>query len=259
MGISTRAFRSIERKVKPTVSSGLMVCYCLDKILLIMHLFEEDQNGFNLNSSNKKDYLGLDLLIAIIFIFTCLAVVFLFGFIKDNIIISAEGFSGNSTTAFTATTATDNNVGNSITKVRGNVTGIVTHIVDGDTLDLNINGTVNRIRFAFVNTQERGQAGYKEAKDFVASTCPIGSTALVDPDNGQKLSFGRVVGVVYCFDDGNGEENGEEGNDNDSNKAANVNQALLENNYAMAVTRFCGVSEFSHKNWIKDKCNTVND
>ena len=32
----------------------------------------------------------------------------------------------------------------------------------------------------------------------LAATCPVGSTAIIDADNGQKLSFGRGFGVIYC-------------------------------------------------------------
>ncbi|MDW0148448.1 MAG: hypothetical protein QOK59_07165, partial [Nitrososphaeraceae archaeon] len=41
--------------------------------------------------------------------------------------------------------------------------GIVTKVVDGDTLD--INGT--RIRLSLVDTPERGQPGFDQAKEFV--------------------------------------------------------------------------------------------
>ena len=43
--------------------------------------------------------------------------------------------------------------------------GNVTYIVDGDTLD--INGI--RIRLSLVDTPERGQPGFREAKEFVSS------------------------------------------------------------------------------------------
>ena len=156
----------------------------------------------------------------------------------------------NNTT--TTTTTTDFNT------IRGNTTGLVTHIVDGDTLDLDINnGTITRIRFSLVNTPERGEPGYKEAKDFVAATCPVGSTAIFDADNGQKLSFGRGVGVIYCVGGGGGgsSSSGSSGsNTNHSNNILiNLNQALLQNKYAEPVTKFCDVTEFSDRSWIKDQ------
>jgi hypothetical protein len=81
--------------------------------------------------------------------------------------------------------------------------GTVTEIVDGDTLDVNN----VRVRLALVNTPERGENGYTEAIDFVQSVCSVGTTALVDEDDGQKEgSFDRVIGLVYC------------GNDNINNK-----------------------------------------
>ena len=41
--------------------------------------------------------------------------------------------------------------------------GNVTYVADGDTLD--INGI--RVRLSLVNTPEKGQAGFQQAKDFV--------------------------------------------------------------------------------------------
>ena len=83
-----------------------------------------------------------------------------------------------------------------------------------------------------------------------------GSIAIFDADNGQKLSFGRMVGVVYCV----GSSSGSSGsNTNYSNNILiNLNQALLQNKYAEPVTRFCGVSEFSDTIWIKDQCGSSN-
>lgn len=207
------------------------------------------------NSHNNKDYVKFGLLMIVIATAAYIAVVLLFGF-SINTMTAAEGFTPIPTSvvyyaAAAATTSTDYNT------IRGNITGVVIHIVDGDTLDLDIdNGTITRIRFSLVNTPELGEPGYKEAKDFVAATCPVGSIAIFDADNGQKLSFGRVVGVVYCV----GSSSGSSGsNTNYSNNILiNLNQALLQNKYAEPVTRFCDVSEFSDTIWIKDQCGSSN-
>jgi endonuclease YncB( thermonuclease family) len=207
------------------------------------------------NSHNNKDYVKLGLLMIVIATAAYIAVVLLFGF-SINTMTAAEGFTPIPTSvvyyaAAAATTSIDYNT------IRGNITGVVIHIVDGDTLDLDINnGTITRIRFSLVNTPELGEPGYKEAKDFVAATCPVGSIAIFDADNGQKLSFGRVVGVVYCV----GSSSGSSGsNTNYSNNILiNLNQALLQNKYAEPVTRFCDVSEFSDTIWIKDQCGSSN-
>ena len=103
----------------------------------------------------------------------------------------------------------------------------VQYIVDGDTLDV---GTT-RIRLTLVNSPEVGQPGYQEAKDFTAQTCPIGTTALVDEDDGQTGgSYGRMIALVYCSN-------------------TNLNAALLQSGNAVLVTDFCAVSEFASEPW----------
>jgi hypothetical protein len=115
--------------------------------------------------------------------------------------------------------------------------GTVTEIVDGDTLDINN----VRVRLALVNTPERGENGYTEAIDFVQSVCGVGTTALVDEDDGQKEgSFDRVIGLVYC------------GNDNINNKRS-LNELLLEGGYAVIYQDFCGISEFSSSSWAQSR------
>src|SRR2546421_7257790 len=74
-------------------------------------------------------------------------------------------------------------------------TETVTHIVDGDTLDVGS----TRIRLTLVNSPEVGQPGYAEGKEFTNRTCPVGTQALVDEDDGQTGgSYGRMVALVYC-------------------------------------------------------------
>ena len=104
---------------------------------------------------------------------------------------------------------------------------VVTSIVDGDTLD--VNG--NRIRLALVNAPELSTVHGKTAKQFVESFCPVGSPALVDQDDLQKVdAFGRVLGLVKC-------------------RYVNLNQALLESNLAVIETKFCPESEFRNEDW----------
>ena len=106
-------------------------------------------------------------------------------------------------------------------------TDTVTYIVDGDTLDVGS----TRIRLALVNSPEVGQPGYAEAKGFTSQTCPVGSSALVDEDDGQTGgSFGRMIAVVYCG-------------------SVNLNAALLGSGNAVLVTFYCSVSEFADEPW----------
>ena len=110
--------------------------------------------------------------------------------------------------------------------------GIVTKVVDGDTLD--INGI--RIRLALVDTPEIGQPGYDRAKHFVESLC-LGKKGELDVDSGQRRGdrHGREVGVVYC--DG-----------------VNVNDKLMVNKMARILVEFCDITEFSSENWTASQC-----
>jgi endonuclease YncB( thermonuclease family) len=117
--------------------------------------------------------------------------------------------------------------------------GKVTGIVDGDTLDINN----IRVRLTLVNTPERGEAGYTEAREFVKSVCSIGTDVLVDEDDGQKEgSYDRFIGLVYCVSD-----------DNSSNKkGALLNEVLLQRGYAVVFEEFCDKSEFSNAGWVQE-------
>jgi len=110
--------------------------------------------------------------------------------------------------------------------------GKVTYVVDGDTLD--INGI--RIRLSLVDTPERGQEGYQEAKNFVIDLC-LKKEAQVDIDDGQRRGdrYGREIGIVYC--DG-----------------INLNAELINNNLASIYMEYCDISEFSNEKWAKQYC-----
>ena len=106
-------------------------------------------------------------------------------------------------------------------------TDTVAYVVDGDTLDVGS----TRIRLALVNSSEVGQPGYAEAKQFTTQTCPLGSSALVDEDDGQTGgSYGRMVALVYCG-------------------GVNLNAALLSSGNAVLVSYYCSVSEFANESW----------
>jgi micrococcal nuclease len=69
----------------------------------------------------------------------------------------------------------------------------------------------------------------------------VGTTALIDEDDGQKEgSFDRVIGLVYC------------GNDGINNKKS-LNELLLEGGYAAIYQEFCGISEFSLASWAQSR------
>ena len=110
--------------------------------------------------------------------------------------------------------------------------GIVTKVVDGDTLD--INGI--RIRLALVDTPEINQPGYDRAREFVESFC-LGKKGELDVDSGQRRGdrHGREVGVVYC-------------------DRINMNDKLMSNNLARILVQFCDITEFANENWTVTQC-----
>jgi micrococcal nuclease len=119
-------------------------------------------------------------------------------------------------------------------------TGNITKIVDGDTLD--INGV--RIRVSLVNAPEIGQEHYTEAKRLVELMCPIGSTALVDQDDGQRGgSYGRMLGEVYCNYGHHNENN---------NNSTDLAEQLLKSGFAVILDKHCIDSEFADNAWAKE-------
>jgi len=102
----------------------------------------------------------------------------------------------------------------------------VVRVIDGDTI---VVGT-KTIRLVLVDTPERSEAGYEEAKDYVTNLC-LNQHAIIDQDDLQYYdSYGRMLAVVYC-------------------NGVNVNAALLENDLGKLYQQFCDESEFAFAEW----------
>ena len=116
-------------------------------------------------------------------------------------------------------------------------TGTIAQVVDGDTVKfLSDNGEEIRIRLALVNAAERSEPGGEEAKIFAESQCSAGSESVFILDRGQKPSFDREVGLVFCSE-------------------TSLNELLVENDHAELDPRFCGRSEFGGLDWaVKYGC-----
>jgi endonuclease YncB( thermonuclease family) len=95
-------------------------------------------------------------------------------------------------------------------------TATVTRVVDGDTIDVNINGQPYTVRYIGVNTPERGEACYNEATQ-ANSLFVSGQTVRLVKDVSEADQYGRLLRYVYV------------GN-------TFVNQALVEQGYAEAVS-----------------------
>ena len=105
--------------------------------------------------------------------------------------------------------------------------GQITRIIDGDTLLID----QTTIRLSLVNSPERDEPGYSEAKDFASTVCPVGSNAEFVEDSWQPTDkYGRSLGLVYCND-------------------MFLNELLLTNGHANISTYFCDKSEFGSERW----------
>jgi endonuclease YncB( thermonuclease family) len=109
------------------------------------------------------------------------------------------------------------------------ITGTVTSVIDGDTIK--VDG--QSIRFALASAPELKGYGGVESRDFIQTICPVGSTVLVDEDDGQTgENHGRIIGVIYC-------------------NGVNLNSELLDANLGYMEIRFCDSSEFGNDSWAQ--------
>jgi len=117
------------------------------------------------------------------------------------------------------------------TVCKGTFESTVKTIVDGDTLY--VKACKKSIRLSLVDTPERGEDGFSEAKSFTQKFCKVGSKVKVDQDNKQTDgSYGRLVAKVYCSN-------------------TNLNEALLTGGYGELQKQFCSKSESAKEGWAK--------
>jgi len=106
-------------------------------------------------------------------------------------------------------------------------TGMVTKIIDGDTIHVDDQS----IKFALASAPNG--YGAVDSRDFIQTICPVGSSVLVDEDDGYtEESNDRIIGVVHC-------------------NGMNLNEELLDANMGYLEDRFCDSSEFSSDSWAQ--------
>ena len=76
---------------------------------------------------------------------------------------------------------------------------IVNYVVDGDTIDVNINGENYRLRYIGMDTTESGQLYFQEGKDFNAQLVD-GKTVYLEKDVNETDRYGRLLRYVYLGD-----------------------------------------------------------
>jgi len=118
------------------------------------------------------------------------------------------------------------------------ITGTVTSIIDGDTIK--VDGQT--IRFALASAPELNEFNGPEARDFIENLCPVGSTVLVDEDDGRtEGSFGRILGVIHC-------------------NGVNLDEELLDADLGDILLEHCSTSEFADDYWaVKHGCTTSSE
>ena len=105
-------------------------------------------------------------------------------------------------------------------------------VIDGDTLLMGHESIT--IRLSLVNSPERGESGYQEAKDFTSTVCPVDKIIAEFVVDRMQVEdkYGRSVGLVYC--DG-----------------MLLNELLLTNGHAEISTYYCDKSEFGNEDWAR--------
>lgn len=149
------------------------------------------------------------------------------------LIIAASGcVQGDTNKSYTyssadkATSTSFNNSSTSTVSSAGEITGKCYHVVDGDTIDVE---GVGRVRLVGVNTPERGEPGYSEAKKYVKDQCLYQTVSLDVDDEKQKDKYGRTLALVYVA-------------------GTNLNQQLLKKGYAEIM--YIPPSEFNPYSWL---------
>ena len=113
----------------------------------------------------------------------------------------------------------------------------VAYVIDGDTVDVNVDGDVQRIRLIGIDAPE--SASYQEdlntpegqqAADFTTELMPIGSTVYLQKDQTETDKYGRLLRYVWI-------ELPDDALDEDEVKTKMANAIIIEAGYAEA-TRF---------------------
>lgn len=84
--------------------------------------------------------------------------------------------------------------------------GRVTHVVDGDTVDVRLasTGVVKRVRMIGIDTPERSRCGYGRATRTLQGLVPVGTRVVLVSDPSQDLRdrYGRLLRYVVRLSDG---------------------------------------------------------
>jgi micrococcal nuclease len=99
----------------------------------------------------------------------------------------------------------------------------VVSVIDGDTIKVRLNNSIDKVRFSHINCPEKGEPYYKEAKEFVKSYIQ-GKTVFIKTNGRDKYS--RLLGEVFY-------------------KGENINLLLVSNGLAKHYKRFSSDKRYS--------------
>ncbi len=108
--------------------------------------------------------------------------------------------------------------------------GIVTYVVDGDTIDVE---QVGRVRLADIDTPESYESGFNEATNFTMSLTLDKQVYLDIDDLSGADPYGRIIAVVYVR--------------YNATHLLNVNEALLRSGHAVVLD--FDNNEFDPSSW----------
>lgn len=95
-------------------------------------------------------------------------------------------------------TATTGNTSNNSGACTGEC-GLVTRVIDGDTIDVLLNGEEVRVRYVGINTPERDEVCYSEAT--AANALLVGGqTVRLERDTSETDRYGRLLRYIYVGD-----------------------------------------------------------
>lgn len=87
--------------------------------------------------------------------------------------------------------------------VRHEVTGYCYKVIDGDTIRVEGIGGNEKVRFVGVNTPEKGEDGYYDAKNYIKEKC-LDKTVYLDIDDARPHDkYNRTLAIVYDDQDEN--------------------------------------------------------
>lgn len=90
----------------------------------------------------------------------------------------------------------NNIITNEVINIEDFEPAIVTKVIDGDTIWVEINGVEEKVRFIGVNTPEKGETGYEEAREYTTLML-LGKHVLLEIDTSDTDQYERLLRYIW--------------------------------------------------------------